>query len=421
MFRFFSGLFKSMPSVSFKAGDYDQAKEMMRSSVVKDRMVLAKDEGTHPEILYYLAENDPDTAVRRAVLDNKSSPVHASTVFAKDDDVDIRMALAGRLVSLLPDLSEEKHSKLYAFVVQAMSTLALDEVLKVRIALSSAVKDCAFAPPKVALQLAKDIEREVSEPILRCCAALSDEDLLEVLAEFPEDWAVEAIASRDEVGEAVSYEIVEQRRVEAGRALIKNRGAELTSRVVERVVAAARFFPEWQKPIALRKELPADLAKVMAQFVDESIRNLLLSREDFDRETIDEISEVFKRRTDLMDQNKSDGSDVQARVDQAHEEGRLDEEMILDALAVRDRDFVLLAIEKVSGVALDDVKRVIDMHAAKPVVALAWRAKLSMRAALAFQKELAHVRAGEIIYPKGGKAYPLDQDDLEWQVDLLGI
>lgn len=401
--------------------DYELEKVQMRSEKKQDRMTLAKDERTHPEVLYYLAEKDPEPDVRLAVLQNKAAPVQASTLFAVDDDVDIRIALAGRLVDLLPELSEEKQGKLYAFAVQAMGTLALDEVLKVRVALSSAVKDCAYTPPKVALQLAKDIEREVSEPILRYCAALSDHDLLEVLAEYPEDWAVEAIAKRDAVGEDVSQEIVEKRVQSAGTFLIENEGSSLTRKVVERIVEAARFFPEWQKPIAVRKELPADLAKAMAEFVDGSIRNLLTSRDDFDSETIEEISEVFKRRTDLIDQTKLEGLTADDRVNLAVAENRLNEETILDALAVRDREFVIAALANKAKIEASDVERIVAMHAAKPAVAMTWRAGLSMRAALALQKELVHVRPVEIIYPKEGKDYPMSVEDLEWQVDLLGI
>lgn len=403
------------------AVDYDRAKELMRSDDVGERMALAQDSRTHPEILYYLAESDPDVSVRRAVLNNDALPMQVSGVFSRDEDDDIRMVLAGRLVELLPELSEEKQGKLYAFAVQAMGTLALDEVLKVRVALSSAIKDCAFAPPKLALQLAKDVEQEVSEPILRYCSALSDGDLLEILAEYPEGWAVEAIAQRESVSGDVSMAVIECRDVESGRQLIKNRGATLTKRVVERIVEAARFFPEWQKPVALRKELPVELALKMADFVDLSVRTILMAREDFDGDTVEEISEVFKRRTEMIEQTKVEGLGAEDRLNLAIKDGRLNEEVILDALAVRDRDFVILAIARLAKIEVAEVERIVGLKAAKPVVAMTWKAGLSMRAALQFEKDLAFVRAGELLYPRDGVDYPMDDVDLEWQLDLLGI
>ena len=38
--------------------------------------------------------------------------------------------------------------------------------------------------------LARDVERDVSEPILRFCAALSDRDLLDILKSHPASWVV---------------------------------------------------------------------------------------------------------------------------------------------------------------------------------------------------------------------------------------
>ena len=150
-----------------KASGYDVQKDIAREGSRRKRMSLAQDTQTNKEILYYLAENDPDPKIRQAVAENKSTPVQVSPVLAQDTSTDVRLALAARLVTLLPDISEDDHSQIYAYVVQALGTLALDEVLKIRKALSSTLKDHAQAPPKVAGQLARDVEREVSEPVLR--------------------------------------------------------------------------------------------------------------------------------------------------------------------------------------------------------------------------------------------------------------
>jgi len=123
---------------------------------------------------------------------NNTTPAQANELLSHDAHEDVRLALSGRLVKLLPALSLDKQSQLYAFTVQALGTLALDEVLKVRRALSASLKDHAYAPPNVAATLAKDIEREVSEPILRFCVALSDEVLADIISTHPAEWAAEA-------------------------------------------------------------------------------------------------------------------------------------------------------------------------------------------------------------------------------------
>jgi hypothetical protein len=44
-----------------------------------------------------------------------------------------------------------------------------------------------------------------------------------------------------------------------------------------------------------------------------------------------------------------------------------------------------------------------------------------MRMALKLQKDMGHVQPKELIYPRDGTDYPLSEDDLNWQLDFLGL
>jgi len=384
-------------------------------------MSLAKNTKTNKEILYYLAESDPDPKVRQAVAKNTSTPEHVSPVLAADDDTDVRLALAKRLMDLLPDISPTEQSQLYAFTVQALGTLALDEVLKVRLALSSTLKDHAHAPPKVAGQLARDVEREVSEPILRFCAALSDEDLLDILKNHPASWVIEAIACRNQVSEDVSRAVIDVEDVEGGTALIGNDSASLTEVILQIIVEKAREFPEWQKPMAIRKSLPSNIAKELAGFVQGSVRDLLMLRGDFDVETTEEISEIFRRRLDFASDNEDEQEPVEKRLRRAIKEGGLSEEKLNDALGMRDYDFVTGALAHLARSDFITVKKLLAMKHPKAIVALTWRAGLSMRMAFQLQKTIGEVQPKEMIYPKDGTDYPLDEEELKWQLDFHGL
>ena len=384
-------------------------------------MSLAKNTKTNREILYYLAEQDPDPKVRMAVAQNASAPEHVSTILAMDDDTDVRMALAKRLMDLLPDISQDKQSQLYAFTVQALGMLALDEVLKVRLALSSTLKDHAHAPPKVAGQLARDVEREVSEPILRFCTALADEDLLDILKNHPASWVVEAIATRDQVSENVSQVVIDVEDIQGGTALITNEGASLTDVVLQVIVEKARDFPEWQKPMAIRKSLPAELAKELASFVEGSVRDLLMLRGDFDPETTEEISSIFRRRLDFASDNEDEEEPVEIRLKRAIKEGGLNEDKLSDALGMRDYDFVTGAIAYMAKSDFISVRKIFDMHHPKAIVSLAWKAGLSMRMAFELQKTVGEVQPKEMIYPKDGSDYPLSEEEIKWQLDFFGF
>ena len=44
-----------------------------------------------------------------------------------------------------------------------------------------------------------------------------------------------------------------------------------------------------------------------------------------------------------------------------------------------------------------------------------------MRFAFKLQQELGHVPADELIYPKEGTDYPMDDDEMKWQLEFLGM
>ena len=398
---------------------YEEQRDALASANVRERMSLASDSKTNREILYYLAEKDPSPKVRKAVVQNSSMPVQVSTVLAADDDSDVRLALAARLVDLLPDVSEGKQSQLYAFVVQSLGTLALDEVLKIRVALSSTLKDHAHTPPKIAGQLARDVEQQVSEPILRFCSALSNADLLDILKSHPASWVIEAIASREEVSEEVSEAVIETRDKYGGATLIGNESATITESLLHKIVEIARGLPEWQKPIAVRKSLPKSIAKDLAEFVDASVRELLMTRGDFDENETEEIAAVFRRRVDLADEIELENP--AKRLKRLIKEDALTADIISDALAMRHRDFVAGAIAHMAKTTPKKVIEIFDMKSPKPVIALCWKAGLPMRLALQIQKDAAFVPPLEIIYPKGGTDYPMSEEDLNWQLEFLGL
>lgn len=397
---------------------YEKERALAASIKKADRLKLAQNPQTHLEILYYLAA-DSDDEVRIAVAKNASTPIQASPTIARDKNVDVRIALAHRLMALLPELSEEQHSQLYAFAAQALGVLALDEVLKVRIALSSVLKDMACAPPAVVAQLARDMERQVSEPILRYCSALPDSDLLDILSEHPQPWVLDAVANRRHVSTRISDAIADHRDVTAGKSLITNNGAEITDDTLSKIVEKARGTPEWHKPLCLRKHLPAFLMKEIVRFVDSSLHKFILERTDFDSETRAEIEDTVKRRMRFLVDDKGNRIAPKDKVLAMHKSGKLDEAIMADALALREYDFIQMGLALRSKLPIDTVRRMIETRSAKAVTALVWRAGLPMRYALELQRELAKVPHAELLYPRNGEDFPLSPDEMDWQIGFF--
>jgi uncharacterized protein (DUF2336 family) len=413
------GIFSSFFGSKDKTAQYDVEKTIALSDSVKDRLKIAKNPKTHQEILFYMAQSDGDSEVRLAVAQNKTTPVQASHVLSKDKNDDVRIALAARLTKLLPDLSKDKQSQLYKFAAEALGNLALDEVLKVRIALSSALKECADTPPNIAGQLARDIEREVSEPILRFCIALSDEDLLDILKSHPASWAVQAIATRPVIASPVSQAVIDTGDVTAGRLLIENKGADISLETLKEIVELSKKYPEWQKPVAMKKNISASLLKELAGFVDLSVRNILLERTDFDVDTMADVSSIVQRRIDFMGQSADETTEQ--RVIKFFKSGKLNDETMADALSMKDREFIVLGLACLVKTNPKNIEKIFAMRAAKPIVAVCWKAGLSMRFALRLQQEIAQIPHKELVYPRGGTDYPLSEADLKWQLEFLGL
>lgn len=423
MFELFQKFFKQKRPMlrtqqAHNPAQYEKERALAASKRVADRLKLAKNPQTHLEILYYLAA-DSDDDVRLAIAKNYSTPIHASSNIARDKNVDVRIALAHRLISLLPELSEEQHSQLYAYAAQALGVLALDEVLKVRLALTSVLKDMACAPPAVVAQLARDLERQVSEPILRYCVALPDQDLLDILTENGQDWVLEAVASRRSLSNRLADMIASSSSIGANRLMIENDGAEISDDTLTRIVERARDLPEWHKPLILRKHLPAFLMKEIVRFVDISLHRFILQRTDFDDAVRADIEDTVKRRMRFLVDDKGNRITPKEKLEMLHRTGKLDDAIMADALALREYDFIYMGLALKAKLPLDTVKRMIDTKSAKAVTALVWRAGLPMRYSFDLQREMAKVPHGELLYPRNGEDFPLSPDEMDWQIGFF--
>lgn len=397
---------------------YEAERTRAKSKSVKDRLNLAKDPKTHLEILYYLAD-DQDKKVRRAVAGNPSTPVHVSEALASDEDVDVKIALIKRLTALLPDLSQDQYAHLYAFAAQALGILALDEVLKVRLALSSALKDELYAPPEVAAQLARDLEREVSEPILKFCSAVSNEALIDILVQHPDDWVIEAIASRADLAQGVSTAVVNTQNTVAGRILIENESADISDEALDEILRIAPEKPEWHKPLALQTHLPARIMRQIIMFVDSSIQKLIFERTDMDDETRNELLDTVNRRVNFLVDEKGERITPPEKVKSLAKKGELNDDAIKDALALREYEFVYAALSHETKLDEEIVRKMINTGSAKAATAVVWKAGMKMRTALEIQKTLAKIPPRELLYPKNGDEYPMSANDLKWQVDFF--
>jgi uncharacterized protein (DUF2336 family) len=413
---------KIFPPKKQKLSD-DIERALAEKGLERQRRALAENEQTSQEILYFLAEKDDSVKVRRAVAGNPSTPLQAAPILAKDADSDVRLILARRLVKVLPDLSQDRYSQLYAFAVQSLGLLALDEVLKIRRALTETLKDHAHTPPSIAAQLARDLEREVSEPILRFCAALGDDDIVDILKSHPAGWAAEAVANRKTLSPRVSQAVIDTGNPRAGSILLSNAGAEIDLPLLEAIVERAREYPEWHKPLATRKALPPLMAMKLSAYVDGAVKKILLERSDLDAVTIGEITAIVKRRAAYEAQagDKAQEQDAYTRAQAFQREHGITEDSLGDAIAMRDDAFVVACLALCAQTTPENVQKIFDVRAPKSICALSWKAGFSMRFALRLQQTLGRVPPSSLIYPRYGTDYPFPEEDMKAFLRLIDV
>ena len=413
-----AGLFRKRPHETSGEEVELVAAEILRAPDPAIRSAAAMRADAPPDLLFALAA-DPDSDVRRGVAGNPATPILVHSVLARDQDVDVRAALLRRLVKLLPDLSAVEHHEVYQATVAALETLAHDQVRNVREALTNTLKDVAYAPLPVVQRLARDVERSVAEPVLRLCANLTDADLLEILSRQPGPWALAAIAARKGVSGTISNAIVDSGDVAAGSILLDNRGAVIEEPALEHMVDQAASVPDWQARLASRDKLPARLALRLADVVDETVIRSLSTRQDFDSDTQAEVVRITRRRLDYRERAKD--ASPKELVEKLRARGGMDEDVLIDAISWNDRPFVVEALAALARAPAPIVNKVLAAQNGKVITALAWRAGLTMRAAIQLQTRMAGIAGRDVVNARGGTNFPLSEADMIWQLEYVGV
>jgi uncharacterized protein (DUF2336 family) len=336
------------------------------------------------------------------------------------DRDEVRAVLARKLCRLLPDLPPDRRDKAARHALRALDTLAQDHAATVRAALSTAIADIACAPPALANTLARDVERSVAEPVLRCCAALTDRDLLAIVAAREETWALVAIAARRFVSGSLSAALAGKNDAEATGVLLDNTGAVIAEPTLERLIDAAPRHPEWHLKLARRDGLPPRLAVRLAAHVDRSVMEVLCVRNDFDEATAREIARTARRRVDWAEE-RVPGETGDRRAERLFRSGDLDEIALGDAVSWGDGAFVRTALSLMAEVPRPAVESILESSDARAVTALCWRAGVSMRTAMQVQARASGVGPRQLLNARRGTDYPLSPGEMARVLELYGI
>lgn len=378
--------------------DYETQKAVIEAGAEGQQKKLATREETKPEILYYLAESG-GPAVRRAVAANPSTPRQADFLMASDADEEVRAEIARKIRRLLPDIGPDQADKLRDLTLRTIETLVTDQLPRVRAALAEAIKHSPHIPKHIALTLAKDVEAEVSSPILEFSPLLGDADLREIIASGVASAALSAIARRREVSADVADAIVATIDVPAIATLLANPSAQVREETLDRIIETARSVEQLHRPLVYRPELSIRAIRRIAEFVSASLLERLGDRHSLPDALRDELK--MKARNALEKEKPEPAEDSDA---------------MGFALDKNDRGTVFATLAAASKLTVPTVERIFQLKSARGIVALAWSAKLPMRLALRLQSEIGGIQPRDMVYARGGTDYPFPPEELEEQI-----
>lgn len=411
---------------------YEEARNLASHKDDNVRRALACHTGAPQEILYFLA-SDKASEVRCAAAVNPTTPPKAHLKLASDSDAQVRSGLAEKIAGIARGLGDDEQGASRQETYQTLDILVDDEVTEIRGVLSDSLKDVGNAPPATIRKLAMDTEIAVAGPILECSPVLNDDDLLEIIRAGPTKGGVGAISRRATVTEKVADAVVETNDEEAIADLLGNSSAQIREETLDSLVDRAPDFELWHSPLVGRPQIPPGAVKKLAGFVAANLLAVLEARTDLDDETLSAVKEIVQRR--IAGEDPTAGGNAHAsrvrKADYLDEElpvqmavklqnaGKLNDKVLTNAVQADDYGLVLAALAVRSGVEVDVIKKIFAAQSAKGVVALAWKADLSMDLAVLMQQRMARIPPGDVLTGSGNE-FPLDENELAWQLEFFG-
>ena len=365
-------------------------------------------------VLHFLAMNGA-TATRSAVAANPAAGANTNLALTNDREECVRANLAEKIGRLLPGLFSSEEEHLRELTLATLNALSRDKATAVRAALSEAVKHLDCVPKPIVQRLARDIETIVALPVLEFSPLLDDDDILEILAAARANDVFCAVARRKGLSADAADAIVATLDTKAVATLIGNESAKLRKATLDKIVVRAAEVAELHYPLVLRADLSAGLIRKLASFVGTALIEMLASRDGLDDETRAKLENQLKARIE------KDAVVRKAPVKEAALPKKFDEAFVEAAADAGQRDSIVTALSRMGRIEIDVVRKVLGSGSAKALTALAWRAGLGMRTAFKIQCAIMHLRGGDLLYARGGTAYPLSEDDMRWQLKYIGV
>ena len=253
---------------------------------------------------------------------------------------------------------------------EIVGAVVSDLTTEVRSELSRTLSESPLPLGQTARQLAMD-DIEVARPMLERSAALTESDLLEVVATKSQDHML-AMTKRQSIGERISEALVARGEDTVVASLLSNNGAKIDRATYEKVAERAQTSTILQAPFVRRQSVPLDLLNDVYASVTTELRHEILKRyENVSPQELDAALERSKNRlAKVYGALPPDFDAAQRHLRKLEREGQLKPALLVRLMreGAESRTLFLLAFGKLADAEYAVVARVFE---ARDVDALA--------------------------------------------------
>ena len=239
-----------------------------------------------------------------------------------------------------------------------LGIMARDVEVKVRAALADNLKDYPGLARDIARTMAKDVEA-VSLPMIRYSAALTDDDLIEIVR--TQGTAKQtAIAQRPSVSANVADALADTGKHEVVAALIANDGAAISDKTYDKVLDRFGGDERITGPMVNRGSLPVGIAERLVNLVSERLQEQLVARHPLSADVATDVMIQSRERATLgLLAPDAPAADVQTLVAGLHSGRRLTPSIILRALCMGDMAFFEASVAVRAGLPVGSARALI--------------------------------------------------------------
>jgi uncharacterized protein (DUF2336 family) len=285
---------------------------------------------------------------------------------------EVRTEIAGKVADSLNDTSISPDE--IALAQDIVRILARDVEVRVRAAVATGLRQSRALPHDVALKLAQDIDT-VALPVLTESLVLNDDDLRHIIRLGSATKQL-AIATRPNLTEGVSHELITAADAPVVATLLANKTARIADHSLERAVT--RFSANDQVKLAMinRDALPLAVAERLVHMVSQELQAHLITRHALSPSVAADI--ILSSREQEILHLSLGASDEALRhtVAQMHQNGRLLPGLIFRALCTGDIAFFEAALAARADVPVGNAQVLIHDPSRRGLAALYAKAQM---------------------------------------------